>query len=102
MARSTRRKLYGRSALGGHDAQQDDYGDPLLIDSHNQPVVDPVWDFYESLMKRAGPIPTLIEWDNYVPSWSILANEARLADNILRHQDKAVYFFAKQFFQGAV
>jgi len=79
----------GEIHLGGHDAQVDDYGDPLLIDSHNNPVVDPVWKLYESLINRIGPLPTLIEWDNDIPEWSVLANEARLADVILQSQTKA-------------
>lgn len=74
----------GEVHLGGHDAQTDDFGDPLLIDSHNNPVVDPVWTLYETLIKRTGPLPTLIEWDNDIPEWSVLANEAHLADAILQ------------------
>ena len=79
----------GEVHLGGHDAQTDDFGDPLLIDSHNAPVVDPVWNLYETLIKRTGPLPTLIEWDNDIPEWPVLANEARLADAILNRQTKA-------------
>ncbi|OUS08614.1 hypothetical protein A9Q96_04025 [Rhodobacterales bacterium 52_120_T64] len=79
----------GEVHLGGHDAQTDDFGDPLLIDSHNAPVVDPVWDIYETLIKRTGPLPTLIEWDNDIPEWPVLANEARLADVILNRRTKA-------------
>lgn len=76
----------GEVHLGGHDAQTDDAGDPLLIDSHNNPVVDPVWTLYEGLIERTGQLPTLIEWDNDIPEWSVLANEARLADAILQRQ----------------
>lgn len=79
----------GEVHLGGHDAQMDDFGDPLLIDSHNNPVVDPVWTLYETLIKRTGPLPTLIEWDNDIPEWSVLAKEAHLADAILQRQTKA-------------
>lgn len=79
----------GEVHLGGHDAQTDDFGDPLLIDSHNAPVVDPVWDLYETLIERTGPLPTLIEWDNDIPEWPVLANEARLANTILARQTKA-------------
>ncbi len=79
----------GEIHLGGHEAQEDDYGDPLLIDSHNNPVVDPVWALYERLVGRTGPIPTLIEWDNDIPEWPVLANEARLADNIMQRAKQA-------------
>jgi len=78
----------GEVHLGGHDSQTDDFGDPLLIDSHNAPVVDPVWNLYETLISRTGPLPTLIEWDNDIPEWPVLANEARLANDILARQTK--------------
>ena len=70
--------------LGGHDAQTDDVGAPLLIDAHGSPVADPVWALYESVIARAGPLATLIEWDNDVPTWPVLAGEARAARAILR------------------
>ena len=69
--------------LGGHDEQTDDTGAPLLIDAHGAPVADPVWALYESVIARTGPLPTLIEWDNDVPDWPVLAAEARAAGAIL-------------------
>jgi uncharacterized protein (UPF0276 family) len=79
----------GEIHLGGHDVETDDYGDPLLIDSHNNPVVDPVWALYEKLLSRTGPLPTLIEWDNDIPEWSVLAREAALANEILQRRKAA-------------
>jgi uncharacterized protein (UPF0276 family) len=69
--------------LGGHDEQADDSGAPLLIDSHGAPVADPVWALYESVIATTGPLPTLIEWDNDVPAWPVLAAEARAVKAIL-------------------
>jgi uncharacterized protein (UPF0276 family) len=69
--------------LGGHDAQTDDTGASLLIDAHGSAVADPVWALYDSVIARTGPLPTLIEWDNDVPDWPVLAAEARKADAIL-------------------
>jgi uncharacterized protein (UPF0276 family) len=69
--------------LGGHDVQADDAGAPLLIDAHGSPVADPVWALYESVIARTGPLPTLIEWDNDVPAWPLLASEAHAANIIL-------------------
>ena len=69
--------------LGGHDEQTDDTGAPLLIDTHGSPVADPVWALYESVIARTGPLATLIEWDNDVPAWPLLAGEARAANAIL-------------------
>jgi uncharacterized protein (UPF0276 family) len=74
--------------LGGHDVQEDDIGAPLLIDAHGAPVADAVWTLYESVIACTGPLPTLIEWDNDVPDWPLLAAEARAAGAILARHGK--------------
>ncbi len=72
--------------LAGHDTKEDDEGRPLLIDSHDRPVADPVWSLYETVISQCGPIPTLVEWDNEVPDWPVLKTEAAAAQQILdRH-----------------
>ena len=76
-------ELVGEIHLGGHNVQQDDTGAPLLIDSHGAPVVDPVWQLYRHTIARGGAKPTLIEWDNDVPNWPVLAAEAALAQDVL-------------------
>ena len=68
----------GEIHLAGHAASEDETGAPLLIDAHDRPVADPVWALYERVVARAGGRPTLIEWDNDVPDWPVLAAEARL------------------------
>jgi len=73
----------GEIHLGGHDCDRDDTGARLLIDAHGTPVADPVWALYQSAIERVGPLPTLIEWDNNVPRWPVLAAEARSATAIL-------------------
>jgi uncharacterized protein (UPF0276 family) len=75
--------LVGEVHLGGHFVDADDHGAPLLIDSHGAEVTDPVWQLYAGLIGRAGPLPTLIEWDNDVPDWPVLAAEAARAARIL-------------------
>ncbi|MEQ8482600.1 MAG: DUF692 domain-containing protein [Hoeflea sp.] len=69
--------------LAGHAEDTDDEGDLLLIDAHDRPVADPVWKLYEIVISQAGPLPTLIEWDNDVPEWPVLRHEAMLAEAIL-------------------
>lgn len=76
-------ELVGEVHLGGHFVDADDHGAPLLVDSHGAAVVDPVWQLYAGLIGRAGPLPTLIEWDNDVPDWPVLAAEATRAQQIL-------------------
>ena len=73
----------GEIHLGGHDEDSDDQGNRLLIDSHGAEVVDPVWALYAHVIAKAGPRPTLIEWDNDVPDWPVLAAEAARAHAVL-------------------
>ncbi len=73
----------GEIHLAGHVEQSDDEGAPLLIDSHDRPVADAVWRLFESVVARAGPIPTLIEWDSEIPEWPRLQAEAAAAQTIL-------------------
>lgn len=68
--------------LGGHDAEELPSG-PLLIDSHGAPVADPVWTLYAEVIARIGAVPTLVEWDNDLPEWPVLAAQASRADAIL-------------------
>lgn len=75
--------LVGEIHLGGHEADRDEFGAPLLIDSHGTPVADPVWALYRAVIAQGGPRPTLIEWDNEVPDWPVLAAEAARAAAIL-------------------
>jgi uncharacterized protein len=72
----------GEIHLGGHGEEELPSG-PLLIDAHGSPVADPVWALYAAVLDRTGPIPTLIEWDNDVPSWPVLLAEATRAQSIL-------------------
>lgn len=69
--------------LGGHDEDHDDFGAPLLIDSHGREVADPVWALLGHVLQKTGPRPLLIEWDNDVPEWATLASEARRAKRAL-------------------
>ena len=73
----------GEVHLGGHAEDADDDGAPILIDDHGREVADPVWALYGRAIARAGPRPTLIEWDNDVPEWPMLFAEARRAERVI-------------------
>ena len=75
--------LVGEIHLGGHAADSDDQGRPLLIDDHGHPVVGAVWALYDYTIDKAGPRATLIEWDNDVPDWPVLEAEAARAVSTL-------------------
>jgi uncharacterized protein len=69
--------------LAGHATESDDDGATLLIDAHDRPVCAEVWALYEKVLASRGATPTLVEWDNDVPAWSVLKHEAELTDEIL-------------------
>lgn len=73
----------GEIHLSGHAPDLDDAGRPLLIDAHDREVDDAVWLLYERTIGLTGPLPTLIEWDNDVPAWPVLLEEAKAAERIL-------------------
>ncbi|KAA1173283.1 DUF692 domain-containing protein [Marinobacter salinexigens] len=51
----------------------------LLIDDHARPVSEAGWQIYQRVLNAVGPRPTLIEWDNNLPSWRELLGEASKA-----------------------
>ncbi len=48
--------------LAGHENRGD-----IIIDTHDAPVIDPVWDLYAEACKRFGPVSTMIERDDNIP-----------------------------------
>jgi uncharacterized protein len=75
--------------LAGHQRRRDDQGASLLVDTHDRPTSSRVWQLYERVIARLGPVPTLIEWDANVPAWPALAREARHAELLLRAADSS-------------
>lgn len=71
--------LVGECHLAGYADDRDRDGAPLLIDDHGSPVRDVVWGLYERAIARGCAAPTLIEWDNDLPSFAVLAAEAERA-----------------------
>jgi uncharacterized protein len=60
--------------LAGHDPDPH-WGASMWIDSHAAPVCERVWAAYALVMRRHGPVPTLIERDHAVPSLTVLLAE---------------------------
>jgi uncharacterized protein (UPF0276 family) len=63
--------------LGGYS----DLGE-LLIDTHDHPVSEPVWALYEEAVARFGAVPAVIEWDEKLPPFERLLDEARRASDV--------------------
>lgn len=73
----------GEIHLAGYDETLDAAGARLLIDAHGSAVRPDVFDLYVHTLARTGPVATLVEWDNDVPDFPTLMNEARLAQSAL-------------------
>jgi uncharacterized protein (UPF0276 family) len=61
----------GHSDMGGH-----------LIDTHDQPVRDEVWDLYRAALARFGPVSTMIERDEDIPPLAEVVAELSYARSI--------------------
>lgn len=55
----------------------------FLFDNHGGKVQKPVWELYKSTLQRFGAIPTLIEWDENIPSLADLWQEAQKAQELM-------------------
>ena len=73
----------GEIHLAGHSARQLADDGTLRIDDHGSCVIGEVWSLYETALRRFGPVPTLIEWDQNVPPLEVLIEEARHADTLI-------------------
>jgi uncharacterized protein (UPF0276 family) len=51
-----------------------------ILDTHDHPVIDPVWQLYARAIERCGPTPTLLEWDDHIPSFDEVHSEAKKAE----------------------
>jgi uncharacterized protein (UPF0276 family) len=63
--------------LAGHSVE-----DGFLIDTHDAPVCDAVWDLYRYTIARIGPRPTMIERDDDIPALDELLAELDTARRI--------------------
>ncbi len=64
-----------------HLAGHEDHGD-YIIDTHDAPVIEDVWDLYDYAIKRFGPISTMIERDDKMPPLADLVTELDRARQI--------------------
>ena len=71
--------LAGHSDMGTH-----------VIDTHDHPVVDNVWNLYGHALDRFGAISTMIERDDNIPEFEVLQQELLIAKKIAN--DKGIVF----------
>ncbi len=56
------------------------------IDTHDGPVIDPVWALYAEVMKRAGKRATLLEWDDRIPEFDVVHKEVLRAKRFRKEE----------------
>lgn len=74
--------------LAGHTSH-----DSIIIDTHDQSIIDPVWALYAYTIGRLGKVSTMIERDDRIPPLEQLLAELttarRIADPIFANQGAA-------------
>jgi uncharacterized protein (UPF0276 family) len=61
------RELPAQRVRQVHVAGHTDHGDHV-VDTHDHPVADPVWALYRQACALFGPVATMIERDDHIPS----------------------------------
>src|ERR1700712_3185375 len=54
-----------------------------LLDTHDHPVLDPVWKLYAHATQLCGVTATLLEWDDRIPSFNEVHDEALKAKTFI-------------------
>lgn len=72
--------------VAGHSHEGDH-----IVDTHDHPVCDEVWDFYREALSLFGPVSTMIERDDNIPPLDEMVNELEIARTIARgvHEETA-------------
>jgi uncharacterized protein (UPF0276 family) len=60
-----------------------------ILDTHDHPVLDPVWKLYAHATKLCGVTATLLEWDDKIPSFDEVHNEALKAHEFIAQAREA-------------
>lgn len=61
----------GQIHIAGHSKFE-----KYILDTHDHPVLDPVWKMYAHATRLTGPTATLLEWDDRIPSFDEVHREA--------------------------
>ncbi|MGB0749553.1 MAG: DUF692 domain-containing protein [Magnetospiraceae bacterium] len=65
--------------LAGHQHNGDH-----IIDTHDAPVAEAVWDLYSTAIAQLGPVPTMIERDDHIPPFAEMVQELIQARSLCR------------------
>lgn len=72
--------------MAGHEKVDED----LIIDTHGQPIIDPVYELFEWTLGRIHPVPVLLERDFNIPEMNELESEMNRLKAICNEQWKTV------------
>jgi len=61
-----------------------------ILDTHDHPVIHPVWKLYEHAIRRVGSTATLLEWDDRIPSFDEVHAEALKAEQYIHTVTRTV------------
>ena len=61
-----------------------------LIDTHDGPVIDPVWELYRLAYELTGGVSTLLEWDAKIPEFPVLHAEVLKARRFISGENVLV------------
>lgn len=87
------RGVIGEIHLAGHTPDPV-LGQSLLIDSHDAPIAEQVWELYDWLLASCGTDrpPTLIERDDNLPAFEELLDERDRAARLMAGRSRAVAY----------
>lgn len=66
--------------MAGHEQVEPD----LIIDTHGQPIIDPVYELFEYTVQKIEAVPVLLERDFNIPELKELQEEMQRMDSICR------------------
>ena len=61
-----------------------------IIDTHDGPVIDPVWELYHLVHELTGGVSTLLEWDAKIPEFPVLHAEVLKARQFIEKDGPVV------------
>lgn len=74
----------GQIHIAGHSRFE-----KYILDTHDHPVLSPVWQMYAHAVRLCGPTNTLLEWDAHIPSFEEVHAEALKANRFISAAMKA-------------
>lgn len=82
--------LVGEIHIAGYTIDPE-FGEQLYIDSHAEPVSEPVWQLLDYALNRLGQVPVLVERDSNLPEWSELLAERNKAQAMITNANPIEY-----------